>query len=153
MVRITLLHISCVQKWSGTNNSIHNLIFTASLHISCVLKQSGTYANESEFMRMASSHISCVLRWLGIVTIQLVMFLFMPLRSAKKFCIWSQKGPCLCPQFFFSYSETHQSQYLDGCQAMGKGSSFIDVYKLFEIYLHHSNYHHHNSHDRTSTPL
>ena len=29
---------------------------------------------------------------------------------------------------FFSSSEIHQSQYLNGCQAMGKSSSFIEAF-------------------------
>ena len=28
----------------------------------------------------------------------------------------------------FSFSEIHKSQYLDGCQAMGKNSSFIEAF-------------------------
>ena len=128
MVRITSLHISCVQKWSGTNNSIHNLFLTASLHISSVLKRPGTYANESQFMRMALSHISCVLRWSGIVTIQLIMFIY-ALKIIQKIFVSGhqiQKDPCLIP--CFSSSNIHQSQYLDGCKAMGKSSSFIKAF-------------------------
>ena len=108
MVCIILLRISCVQKWSGTNNIMHSLLSTASLHISCVLRWSGTYANEIGSKCTASLHISYVLRCPGIVTIQLVMFIYaLCVRWGLNFMVKiflylviRQKILYLCPQFF-----------------------------------------------------
>ena len=58
MVRITSLHISCIQKWSGTEYIMYKLLRTASLHIYCVLKWSGTNANECGFSRTTPSYTS-----------------------------------------------------------------------------------------------
>ena len=48
-----------------------------------------------------------------------------------------KKSLCLSPHFFFisffSSSGTHQSQYLDGCQKIGKNSSFIQAFWALHI--------------------
>ena len=104
MLRIISLHISCIQKWLGTN-IIPSLLHTTSLHISCVLKRSGTYPNDSGSVRMASSHISCILRWSGNVTIQLVMFTY-TLKDHPKNVVsghQTQKAPVYAHNFSASF--------------------------------------------------
>ena len=54
--------------------------------------------------------------------------------DTKNFCVRSQdakKFPVYPHKFsisFFLSSGTHQSQHLDGCQAMDKRSSFIEAF-------------------------
>ena len=63
-------------KWSGTNLIVYGLWATTLSYISCVLKQSGTYAKVHGLGATALLHIPCVLRWLGIVIIQLIIFIY-----------------------------------------------------------------------------
>ena len=79
-MRTTLLHISCVLDWSGTQTKVYGSNPTATLHISYVLRWSGTYLNDHGLMCTAFSWISCVLRWLGRA---MFIYVFRPGRGSN----------------------------------------------------------------------
>ena len=51
-------------------------------------------------------------------------FLYLVTRHKKKFYVYAHNFSVTC----FSSSDIHQSQYLDGCQAIGINSSFIEAF-------------------------
>ena len=88
------------------------------------------------FSLMVTTHNSTALKENGMAE---DIFYFLFLLEAKKFLypiIRSKKAYVCVHSFsvsFFSSSDVHQSQYLDGCQEMGKSSSFIEAFWAFRF--------------------
>ena len=66
------------------------------------------------------------------------IFIYSPFRPKDFLYLVTRHKKCIfIPQIFlflfFSSWGTHQSQYLDGCQAMGKSSSFIETFWAFHF--------------------
>ena len=128
------------------------LLCTASLHIFCDLNQSGTYSNKGSSMHTTSSYSS----WdpgtyfsMRNKTVQTPSMIYQNMLLNKSIMIFIH-APALgkCQIFlypvtrynkahvyahnfsvsFFSFSGTHQSHHIDGCQATRINSFFIETF-------------------------
>ena len=135
-----------LQKWSGTNSIMNSLLRTASLHISCVFKMVRDIRQwEWFYPHCFVTHLLClkVLWCSGIVTIQLVMFIYaLRIKWASNVMDRKKADPYAhnYSVSFFSSSGKHQSHYLDRCQELVR---FLLLFFPFEPCIfdnHHATY-------------